>query len=92
MQPYPVTPIDATLEDLTKNAAFIQRLRDEDLQNYNNLPNIYMQGRKVNRLPASSADIISGDRVGDFNYTTNYFYIIINNAGASWRRIALGVW
>jgi hypothetical protein len=92
MQPYPVIPKDSTLEFLTEKAAYVQRLREEDIENFNNLKNIFISGRKVGKIPTSSTDITAGDRVGDFNYTASHLYIVVDDAGSGeWRRIALGV-
>lgn len=92
MKPYPSVRKD-DLQDVVKCVEFIARERDKDIRDWNNLPQIYMRGRKVGHIPASSTDVIDGDRVGDFNYTDAYFYIMVDTGiGAAWRRIALGVW
>jgi hypothetical protein len=50
-------------------------------------------GRKVGRVPSSSADVITGDKVGDFNYDISYIYVLVDNAGTgTWRRATLGSW
>lgn len=92
MQPYPVTSANDDAERLAKNAMYIQRLREDDINSFNNLVNVFMSGRKVGKIPTSSTDIAATDRIGDFNYTATYFYIVVDNSGAAWRRIALGVW
>lgn len=66
--------------------------RNSDVQNYNNLNQIFMSGRKVGKIPTSSADIAATDRVGDFNYSASYLYLCVDDSGAKWRRIALASW
>lgn len=71
----------------------ICRQRKTDVSDFNNLKNIFMSGRKVAKIPSGAADISSADRVGDFNYTTGYLYICVDNSGtAEWRRVALSSW
>lgn len=92
MQPYPkITSDDAT--DLYNAMAFISRARINDITDWNNLENIFMRGRKVGKVPTGSADIAATDKVGDFNYSTTYLYLCVDNAGtAVWRRVALSSW
>lgn len=92
MQSYPVIPQGADIEDLVKSAQYVQRLREDDVNEFNNLVNVFMRGRKVGKIPTGSADIDASDRVGDFNYDASYLYLVIDNSGAAWRRISLGVW
>lgn len=92
MQPYPQN-IDTTIESVTDSLRTIARLRAEDITDRNSFPAIFMKGRKVGKLPSSSSDVVASDRVGDFNYTASYLYILVDNSGtASWRRAALGSW
>lgn len=72
---------------------FIVRLRKQDVIDFNNLPSVFMSGRKVGKVPSSSTDIVATDKVGDFNYSTSFLYICVNNAGtAVWRRFTAGSW
>lgn len=90
MKPYPIVNRPEDLVDFAKDVA---RKRQEDIANFNNLPNLFMSGRKVGKVPTGSSDIAPSDRVGDFNYTTSYLYICVDNGGtAAWRRVALGSW
>lgn len=67
--------------------------RKDDIAQVQNLPNIFISGRTVGKIPSSSADVAATDRINDFNATATYLYILIDNAGAAeWRRIAMGVW
>jgi hypothetical protein len=80
-------------EELVDFAKDVARKRLEDIANFNNLPNLFMAGRKVGKVPTGSADVTPSDRIGDFNYTTSYLYICVDNSGtAAWRRVALGSW
>ena len=88
-KPYPLV---GTEEDLLNFCKDIARLRQEDLGDFTNLPNVFIRGRKVDKIPTGSLDT-TGDRVGDFNYDTSYIYICVDNAGvAEWRRVAIGSW
>lgn len=71
---------------------FIIRERQYDVQDWNNLPQRFMLGRKVGKVPSSSADVAATDKIGDFNYDASYFYILVDNSGAAWRRATLGSW
>jgi len=70
----------------------IARIRQEDIDDFNNLTNVFIRGRKVGKIPTSSVDISVTDRVGDFNYDANYLYICVNDTTAAWRRVALESW
>lgn len=80
-------------EELVNFAKDVARKRLEDIANFNNLPNLFISGRKVAKVPTGSADVDPSDRIGDFNYTTSYLYICVDDSGtAAWRRVALGSW
>jgi len=80
------------IRDIAKIIRQIVRIRDKDLGDFRNLPNVFIRGRKVDKVPSASTDT-TGDRPGDFNYSTSYLYICVNNAGtATWRRAALSSW
>lgn len=81
-----------TNDDLLDFAKDVARKRQEDIAEFNNLPNVFINGRKVNKVPTGSTDI-ADSRVGDFNFTVSFLYICVNNSGtAAWRRVALGSW
>lgn len=47
-----------------------------------NLPNIFVTGRKVNKTPSNSTDVVAGtDRENDFNWDNNYLYVLVDNSG-----------
>ena len=80
-------------KELPRIVRFIQQERKNDVNDFTNLNNRFISGRKVARIPSSSADVIRGDVVGDFNVTDTYAYFLIDNSGtAEWRRVAVGSW
>ena len=92
MQSYPKI-IEESVKSTTQALRIISRLREEDVLDRKNLDSVFMRGRKVNKVPSSSTDIDVTDRVGDFNYDADYFYIVVNDSGAAeWRRATLGTW
>lgn len=74
--------------DVKKNPdlllSYIQKERGNDIRDFQNLPEKFMSGRKVGKIPTNSSDIESSDRDGDFNYDSTYFYIC---DGAQWRTL-----
>ena len=92
MNDYPSLSPDTpgTIEEILR---IIVRERTIDVRDFNNLQNRFMSGRKVGKVPSGSLDVDTSDRVGDFNYTNQYFYLLVDNSGtAEWRRIALASW
>lgn len=94
-QPY-VFIEEESLANLSQFCREVARLRGEDIEDFNNLANVFMRGRKVGKIPSSSADVdATQDRVGDFNYATDsgveYLYICVQvGSSAAWRRTVLG--
>lgn len=71
----------------------ICNIRKDDIVQAKNLDFTFVSGRKVGRIPSASNDVISGDKIGDLNYDSDYIYILVDNAGTGvWRRAALGSW
>ena len=92
MKQYPQV-ISQTLSDVTGILRLITRERTNDINEFNNLKNIFISGRKVAKIPSGSADVAISDRVNDINWDANYIYILIDNSGtAEWRRTSLGSW
>lgn len=89
---YPAN-IKADLDNVTDALQNISRTRQDDQTQWNNLQNIFIAGRKVNKVPASSTDIVGTDNIGDYNATASYLYLCVNDGSgnAVWRRIAAGV-
>lgn len=92
MSPWPNLKF-RTLEGCIEMLQFISRQRDSDITDWNNLQNIFVNGRKVAKIPTGSADVSATDKIGDFNVTSTYAYYLIDNGGtAAWRRVAVGAW
>lgn len=90
MQQYPKTITQDTVVDVVSQIA---RLRDSDITDRNNFPNVFLSGRSVAKVPASASDVAATDRVGDFNVTPSYAYFCVNNTGTIvWRRVAVASW
>lgn len=94
MQPYPrnIKPdVNACADALN----VISRLRDQDINDRNKFPSIFLSGRTVGKIPSSSSDIVPTDRVGDMSFAVDgsYAYFCVNVSGSAlWRRVALGSW
>jgi hypothetical protein len=94
MKNYP-NSFENTVEDLGTALRAITRLRQQDVADFNNLPNVFISGRRVGKIPTSSADVADTDKIGDVSFALDgsYVYYLISNAGvASWRRVALASW
>lgn len=81
----------ATLKDTIDQVQQICHIRKDDITQIQNLPNVFLQGRKVGKIPTTSADVSPADKINDFNWTAGFLYILIDNSGTPvWRRTALG--
>lgn len=89
MEPYLAIHDSNDLEEFARTAA---RLRLDDITDFTNLPNVFISGRKVEKVPNNSSDVTPEDRVGDFNTTGAYLYVLVDSGGAVWRRVALSSW
>ena len=87
-------PIINNEDDVSFAVQEIVRLRNtEDVAEIANLPNVFIRGRKVGKVPSGSSDVAATDAAGDFNYDASYIYILIDNSGTPvWRRATLGSW
>jgi hypothetical protein len=90
MNPYPVLTL-ANEKDILEVLRVILQERRKDVRDFDNLnARFYSKNPKV---PTSSTDISSSDKVGDIGYDNSYIYVCVNNAGtAEWRRAALTTW
>lgn len=80
-------------KDIRTQLRQICNIRKDDITQFQNLPNIFIGGRKVGKIPSSSTDAAATDRIGDVNYDASYLYIFINDSGTpAWRRVTLGSW
>lgn len=81
------------LDEVKEQLREICNIRKDDITQIQDLPNVFIGGRLVGRVPSSSADIVAGDKVGDINFTPSFMYVLVDNAGAGvWRRVALSSW
>ncbi len=82
-----------TLEDVREQLRQITNTRKEDISTISQIASSFIAGRKVGKVPTSSADVTATDKVGDVNYTASFLYILIDNGGTpAWRRVALSSW
>jgi hypothetical protein len=89
---YPILSPDKE-DDRKELLRHITKERYQDIKDFDNLQNRFMAGRKVGKVATGASDVDPSDRVGDFNYDDQYFYILIDNAGtAEWRRATLASW
>lgn len=78
MKNYPPIEDVKTLDDVINLLRFITKERPLDVKDYDNLQNRFISGRSVGTIPTGAATT-SDDRVGDFSYDENYFYLVVNN-------------
>jgi hypothetical protein len=71
---------------------YILKERRNDVNDFTNIKNGFISGRKVGKIPTGASDISVTDRIGDFNFDADYIYICVDNSGAEWRRVALSSW
>jgi len=84
---YPTPSIENILDFCT----FVKQERVTDLQDWDNLPKRLVSGRKVDKIPTSSSDVTSEDRLGDINYTASFLYILVyDGTNNVWRRVSIG--
>lgn len=81
-----------TIEGISIVLDYMISERQADRREWLDLPNQYMSGRKVGKVPSSSTDT-ADSRIGDFNHDGSYLYICVDNSGSAvWRRISLSSW
>jgi hypothetical protein len=95
---YPLVPLQSSVEDLTAWAQEVVRIRQlEDLPDFTNLPNVYMRGRRIERVaPTSHSDVVATDVEGDFVYgfdgSNHNLFILVNDSGTlKWGRFNVNV-
>lgn len=81
------------LEEIREQLRQITNTRKDDISTISQITSSFVSGRKVGRVPSSSADVLVTDKVGDINYTASFLYILVDNAGTPvWRRATLAAW
>lgn len=92
MEQYPTISGGADVKELAKSASIIQRMRQDDIGDFDNLVNRFMRGRLVGKIPTASNDVDDTDRLGDFSFALDaaFVYFFVDNAGTpEWRRITM---
>lgn len=90
MKQYPMVRNDA---DLLRWAREVNAAREEDRRDWLNLPQTFVSGRKVGKIPTGSSDVAASDRAGDWNWDSAYLYYAVESGGSLvWRRIASASW
>lgn len=80
-------------KDVEKLLLAITKERRSDIRAFDNLVNVFISGRKVDKIPTAANDVSADDRLGDFNYSASYLYLCVDNSGTTeWRRTALSSW
>lgn len=83
-------PIIATEDEMFAGLEEIVRLRAEDVGDFDNLQNIFVSGRKVDKVPTSSSDVAATDNENDVNYDNNHIYVLVDVSGTlTWRTAPL---
>lgn len=83
----------SNLSEVIEQLRQITSLRKQDITAISQITGSFVSGRKVGKIPSSSADVAASDKVGDVNYTASYLYILVDNSGTpAWRRVALSSW
>lgn len=82
-----------SLEEVKRQLSQICHTRKDDITQVNSMNSTFITGRKVGKIPASSADVIPSDKLNDFNWDNSFLYILIDNSGTPlWRRATLNSW
>lgn len=92
MKPFPVLMMDRE-KDRKTLLEYILKERPNDINDFTNLQNRFVSGRKSGKIPTGATDISSTDRIGDINYDDAYLYLVtLDSMGdAVWARIALDI-
>lgn len=87
---YPLL-LSGSEKDIKDVLSDIIRLRQtEDLPDFNNLVNVFVSGRSVNRIPSAPNDVLATDSQGDISYDDDYQYTLVMVSGSLlWDRRAL---
>jgi len=68
----------------------VAQKREDDIEDWNNLPKLYVRKSNRTTAPSSSTDILAGETYGDGIFLNGFLYIIVNNGGTlKWQRVAL---
>lgn len=76
------------INDIVSWIQQVKAIRNDDIEDNDLLGELYVRGRKTNRIPSAPNDVLSTDNIGDICTDDNYFYILINYTTPIWKRIA----
>lgn len=87
---YPILNEDKQIPDVVRD---IIRIRETDLDDWNNLPSQFVQGRArftTRAAPSSATNVLATDQLGDIVNDATYEYKLLNISGTlKWDRRAL---
>ncbi len=75
LKDYPYWPSE-TLDDVKTQMRQIANIRKDDIAQINALPGIFVGGRLVGKLPATSTDIAATDRLNDVSRDDMNTYVV----------------
>lgn len=70
----------------------VNRLREnEDISDFDNLPNRFVRGRSVERIPGDPDSVLATDEVGDVSNDSAFIYELVEETAGTprWNRRAL---
>ncbi len=89
---YPLLNNDEQIPDIIRE---IVRIRNNDLDDWNNLPSQFVQGRGLfttRAAPSSATDVLATDQEGDICNDATYEYKLLTISGVlKWDRRTLSV-
>lgn len=89
---YPYFPA-SSMDEIKEQLRQITNIRKDDITTISQITSSFVSGRKIGKIPSSSADVDVTDKVGDINYDADYLYILIDDSGTpAWRRATLASW
>jgi methyl coenzyme M reductase beta subunit len=86
---YPLITNDTQIPEIVREMV---RLREQDVADFTNLPQVFLGGRTGVRIPSSPSDVLATDNVGDVVNDDTYEYKLVQTTGgALWDRRTLDV-
>lgn len=80
---YPYWSAD-TLEDIKIQVRQICNIRKDDITQINSLPNTFIGGRLVGKIPVTSTDVAVTDRIGDVSRDNSNTYVLQDISAPRW--------
>ncbi len=86
---YPLVITDSQIPEVVREMV---RLREQDVDDFTNLSQVFLGGRTGVRVPSSPSDVLATDNVGDVVNDDTYEYKLVQiTGGALWDRRTLDV-